>query len=55
MTDCARCGKPITDPKRRVYCGEGCADSVAHEKRLIRLSRGTLKLAKFRIYPKGEA
>jgi predicted nucleic acid-binding Zn ribbon protein len=49
MNACARCGKPVP-PGRRVYCGEGCADLVAHEKRLARLSRGQLRLAKFHVF-----
>lgn len=52
---CKRCGKAILVPRRRSYCSEGCADVVAHEQRLIRLSKGKLTLAKYRIYPKGEA
>jgi len=54
MADCKRCGKPVP-PGRRSYCSEGCADVVAHQKRLERLHRGQFKLAKFREYPKGEA
>lgn len=52
---CARCGKPLPDG-RKVYCSDGCADWVAHQKRLVRLSRGRPYLAKFRTYdyrPKG--
>lgn len=49
MTDCARCGKPVPDGRRR-YCSEACADVVAHQRRLERLSRGQPKLAKYRIY-----
>lgn len=52
---CKRCGKAILVPRRRSYCSEGCADEVAHAKRLERLARGTLKLAKFRVYPRGGA
>jgi|307.fasta_scaffold858868_2 hypothetical protein len=51
---CARCGKPITEPRRRTFCSEGCADVVAHQKRLERLGRGVLRPAKFRIYRDGE-
>ena len=47
--DCARCGKPVPRP-RRTYCSEGCADVVAHERRLARLSRGVMRPAKFRTY-----
>lgn len=54
MKACARCGKAVP-PGRRTYCSEACADVVAHVKRLERLSKGKLRLAKFRIYPKGEA
>jgi hypothetical protein len=51
-----RCGKAILDVNRRVYCSEGCADAAAHLKRLQRLHKGTLRLAKFRVYqPKGPA
>jgi len=52
---CARCGKPILEPRRRTYCSEGCADVVAHQKRLVRLSKGTMRPAKFRFYPKESA
>jgi len=37
---CARCGKPITEPRRRTYCSEACADVVAHAKRLERFAQG---------------
>lgn len=50
MTDCKRCGKPILEPRRKSYCSEGCADVVAHQKRLERLHRAQYKLAKFRTY-----
>lgn len=47
--ECARCGKPVPAGRRR-YCSEGCADVVAHQKRLERLGRGQMKLAKFHVY-----
>ncbi len=53
MTGCARCGAPLLPP-RRVYCSDGCADVVAHQKRLVRLSKGQMRPAKFRFYPKKE-
>jgi len=46
---CARCGKPLPQG-RRVYCSDGCADEVAHRKRLARFARGKLQLARFRTY-----
>jgi predicted nucleic acid-binding Zn ribbon protein len=46
---CANCGKPVP-PERRRYCSEGCADIVAHRKRLERLQRGGWKLARYRVY-----
>lgn len=48
---CQRCGKAITEPKRRVYCSEACADVVAHEKRLERLGKGKVKARRtYRVY-----
>jgi len=51
MKACAHCGKPITEPKRRTYCSEGCADEVAHAKRLQRLAQGKLQpKVTYRVY-----
>jgi len=30
---CRRCGKPITDPKQRVFCGKVCLYSYDQERR----------------------
>jgi len=48
---CKRCGKLITEPKRRSYCSEGCADAAAHEQRLKRFAQGKLQpKVTYRVY-----
>lgn len=54
MRVCARCAKPIVEPRRRTYCSEACADVVAHAKRLERLGKGQMKLSKWHITPRKE-
>ena len=48
---CKRCGKLITEYRRRTYCSEGCADAASHEKRLQRLAQGKLQpKVTYRVY-----